>query len=352
MGRKTHIEWSNATWNPTRGCSRVSAGCDNCYAVGVSHRFSGVGLPYEGLTVLRNGKPDFNGKITLAEEHLLDPLRWKKPKKIFVNSMSDVFHHNVPDSYIDRMFAVMALATQHTFQLLTKRPERMQAYMKDIADKGSDRIRAAINQIPNGMGDRRGALEIPLFNVWLGVSVEDQKAADWRIPILLGTPAAVRFISAEPLLGSIDLKPYLLMPRGADPDNIHYPKNFDKWTEAERTKWCQDTARHTYMAQRENILDWVIVGGESGPGARAFNVQWAKRVVKDCKKAGVAVFVKQLGSHTVMPYKGKERLDRITGNFIDNEVGVRFIKSRKGGDMEEWPFSELKVREFPKGAKA
>src|SRR5579885_1145834 len=136
--KKTSIEWTNATWNPIRGCSRVSEGCRNCYAEKVAFRFSGLGQPYEGLVRINAAgerKPEWNGEVRLVEEHLRDPLKWKKPQRVFVNSMSDLFHENVPDEWIDKIFAVMALCPQHIFQVLTKRPERMRKYLLGKSDK-------------------------------------------------------------------------------------------------------------------------------------------------------------------------------------------------------------------------
>ena len=186
MSYKSSIEWCDATWNPIRGCSMVSHGCTNCYAMKVAHRFSGTGMAYDGLTKMTSAGPVWNGKITLVPKLLDQPLRWRRPRKIFVNSMSDLFHENVPDSFIAQVWNVMQNANHHTFQILTKRPERMLSWV--------------------GKWFRSWP---PLPNVWLGVSTEDQATADERIPLLLKTPAAVRWISAEPLLGPIDIRQYL-----------------------------------------------------------------------------------------------------------------------------------------------
>ena len=225
MSSKTGIEWTDATWNPIRGCSRVSEGCRNCYAETVANRFCGPGKPYEGVVQIGadgKGNGKWNGQIKFVEKHLLDPLRWKKPQRIFVNSMSDLFHENVTDEMRDRIFAVMALCPQHTFQVLTKRPERMLAYLSDdeaplrwddspgdwnLSKAEDGLVYSAMERRDTARMDKRGyvRLDNPLPNVQLGVSVENQKAADERIPLLLQTPAAVRFISAEPLLGPINL---------------------------------------------------------------------------------------------------------------------------------------------------
>lgn len=248
MSEKTGIEWTDATWNPIRGCSRVSEGCRNCYAESVANRFKGQGQPYEGL-IARTGQ--WNGNITVVD-HLLDqPLRWRKPRRIFVNSMSDLFHETVPDDVIHAVFSVMAQATQHTFQILTKRPERM----RDVLTLW-DRIGITGNYFHGH----------PLPNVWLGVSVEDQATADERIPLLLQTPAAVRWISAEPLIGPIDFS--------------------GMWVPH------QNPAMHENMLE---ALDWVVVGGESGKGARPMQLDWARTLRDQCQSAGVPFFFKQWG---------------------------------------------------------
>jgi len=299
MGDKTKIQWSEATWNPLNGCSRISAGCMHCYAERQASRFSGAGQTYDGLTL--NGK--WTGNIRLNEQKLLDPIRWKRPRKIFVNSMSDLFHENVPDEWIDRIFAVMALAPQHTFQVLTKRPMRMGIYARMRDGMGNTQLCHAINDIPAKFGNRHGALKMPLPNVWLGVSVEDQKSADERIPLLLETPAAVRFVSYEPALGPVDFSNFLY------------------------TRYHDGGARHMY-----HKLDWLICGGESGPGARRFDPAWARSVVQECKAAGVACFVKQMGSNAVE---------------TEEDVSWPTFLNRKGDDPYQWP-EELRVREFPR----
>lgn len=175
MSTHSKIEWTDRTWNPIRGCSLVSPGCTNCYAMRQVHRFDHPGGPYEGLTRMTEHGPVWTGKVRVVEEALAEPPSWRKPCRVFVNSMSDLFHEGVPAEFIDRVFAVMQLARRHTFQILTKQPHRM-------------------------------ALHRPPANVWLGVSVENQATADERIPLLLQTPAAVRFLSVEPLLEAVDLR--------------------------------------------------------------------------------------------------------------------------------------------------
>jgi len=248
MGDKTGIEWTDATWNPIRGCSRVSEGCMNCYAETVANRFKGVGMPYEGL-IAKGGQ--WNGKIKLVEKMLDQPIRWTKPRMVFVNSMSDLFHENVPEYYIDKIFAVMALSPKHTFQILTKRPERMYKYFQ--MGLLESRIAVHMDEMTDKSVNWPSMLNLPLKNVWLGVSVEDQVTHDLRIPFLVDTPAAVRWVSAEPLIRSV------------------------------------------YFDSRLHKLDWVVVGGESGPNARPMNPEWAKIIRDQCAEANVDFFFKQWG---------------------------------------------------------
>ena len=272
MGDKTGIEWTDATWNPIRGCSRVSEGCRNCYAEKVAARFSGEGQPYEGL-MAKSGR--WNGQIKFVE-HLLDqPLRWKKPRRIFVNSMSDLFHENIPFDFIDRVFAVMAMCPQHTFQILTKRPERMLEYFNNTGGVSRrDWVLIAVSRVTRK--SRVDSFQWPLHNVWLGVSVEDQKTADERIPLLLQTSAAVRWISAEPLLGEIDLRKLNADGFAYDLDELNGESN-----------------EETFY---ENIsLDWVVVGGESGKSARPMHPDWARKLRAQCVESNVPFLFKQWG---------------------------------------------------------
>jgi len=217
MGDKTGISWTDATWNPIAGCSVVSPGCTNCYAMKEAHRLgNALGQEkYRGLTKVVNGKPVWTGEVRLWPAALDQPLRWKRPRRIFVNSMSDLFHEGLRDDQIDQVFAVMALASQHTFQVLTKRPERMLSYCAELHERRAVPVSLALHRVPGERSPRDvGAVEDainagPLPNVWLGVSAEDQQRADERIPLLLQTPAAVRFVSYEPALGPIDFRPWL-----------------------------------------------------------------------------------------------------------------------------------------------
>lgn len=306
----TAIEWTDETWNPTRGCSRVSAGCDHCYAMRQAHRFSGVGQPYEGLTRLTARGPDWSGKVVLARDMLDIPMHWRRPRKVFVNSMSDLFHPALSNEDIAAVFNVMAACPQHTFQVLTKRPERAARWFEWAAEQVSSPLTL---YLPRAR-ERRW----PLVNVWLGTSVETQRHAESRIPDLLECPAVVRFISAEPLLGPLDLHNERQI--GGDHD----------WLTGESYDWSDGTAA---PRPKRAHLDWVIVGGESGHGARDFEVQWARSIVLQCKRAGVACFVKQLGRR---PF-GELR-------------SLLCLTDRKGGDWRERDFPEaLKVRQFPGG---
>lgn len=342
MSANTQIEWTDRTWNPVRGCSVVSPGCVNCYAMKFAHRFNGPGKPYEGLTKQTKAGPQWTGQVRLVEDALLEPLKWRKPARVFVNSMSDLFHADVPDEFIVRAFAVMALAPRHTFQILTKRPSRMLEWMTsrgraaDVAIAVFRRFQVLAEADRNA---REAVAVWPLPNVWLGVSVEDQQRADERIPLLLQTPAAVRFISAEPLLGPVNLHPWL--------------------TGHEQAGTPFDGAPHVGgCVAYTPPLDWVIVGGESGPGARRCDVAWVRSVVRQCREVSVPVFVKQLGSCPTfiaapVSVTDAERRAWIKDGWtsVVTNHGEYFSKpprlsDRKGGDPTEWS-EDLRVREFP-----
>ncbi len=282
MADKTGIEWADATWNPIRGCSRVSEACRFCYAEDQAARIiksdrergvpEGAGA-YDGL-LAKGGQ--WNGTIRLVPELFDQPLRWNKPRRIFVNSMSDLFHEAIPENVIDKIFAVMALATKHTFQVLTKRPERMLAYLSTPGRDGV--IKGTAWELLGHMPKQDSAgmkAPWPLPNVWLGVSVEDQASANERIPMLLKTPAAVRWLSMEPLLGAIDLE-RIQEPSG-DVFNATYG-----WPEAG-------------TLQRVRGVDWVVVGGESGPEARPMHPDWATALRDQCSRGGVPFLFKQWG---------------------------------------------------------
>lgn len=280
----TKIEWAEETWNPVTGCSPMSEGCRNCYAERMSKRLAG-----------RCGYPaDDPFKVTMHEDRLGEPLRWKKPRRVFVCSMGDLFHEDVPHEFIDYVFAVMGRSQQHTFILLTKRPERMREYLQAGRYQQILNIAYRLKFRPEGLGK---GIDNPKDmrwwpNVWLGVTAENQQRADERIPILLQIPAAKRFVSVEPMLGPLDLT------------NIR----FDKWTVMNLLEGCGITNRPGYMGQSLpnvhcNKIDWVICGGETGPGARPMHPDWARSLRNQCITADVPFWFKQWGEWSPTPAK-------------------------------------------------
>lgn len=289
MGQKSDIEWTDATWNPVAGCSPVSPGCANCYAARLAHRFNTPSpkSPYHGLTRLhtnQDGKRSvlWTGDVRVADSQLHTPFGWSKPRRVFVCSMGDLFHENVTNEFIAHVFAVMALSGQHTFQVLTKRAARMREWFQWVEEQAtvskrdqpqSSTWRLLVLQrhvLPGGDPRDRGwrshlSAGWPLQNVWLGVSAENQAKADERVPLLLRCPAATRFVSCEPLLEKVDLTSVSGLNALAREDGHHEP------------------------------LDWVIAGGESGPGARPMNLDWARDLRDQCQKFSTPYFFKQVG---------------------------------------------------------
>jgi len=314
----TDIEWTDRVWNPVTGCTKVSAGCKHCYAETVANRFWRATEPpiltatVEGETA----RPRRFTDVQCHEDRLTQPLRWRKPSRVFVNSMSDLFHEDVPDDFIERVFSVMGLAERHTFQVLTKRPARMRAW---FSNRRFDVKNHAIlkTEIADG-----GAYSMPwpFLNVQLGVSVEDPATADERIPLLLQTPAAVRFVSLEPLLSHVSIEGWL------------------------DTETCIGACYRPACGGCAPHLDWVIVGGESGPHARPCDVAWIRLIVQQCVEAGTPVFVKQLGTRPVAsgPLAIPSGL-RVTGASGGTDIVFR---DRKGADIVEWP-EDLRVRQYP-----
>lgn len=249
MADKSSIEWTNATWNPIRGCTRVSEGCRNCYAERVAARFSQPGDPYEGLAGwTKSREPRWTGKVITVPLHLKDPLKWKAPRMIFVNSMSDLFHEDLPFDDVLAIVDVMRQAPQHIYQILTKRPERMREFFTDVWG------------------------ELAPANWWLGTSAEDQKTAEARIPALQNTPATVRWVSLEPLLGPIVL--------GHDEPEL----GAVSWLAG--IQGCDPPIPG---------IDWVVVGGESGPAARPMHPAWARSIRDECTQLRTPFFFKQWG---------------------------------------------------------
>lgn len=359
----TTIPWTDETWNPIRArftdpltgevrqgwhCERVSAGCGQgygndqrggCYAEVRNKGFYNLGtkLPYT-----RQSRDKV--EIYLDEEALLQPLRWKKARRIFPCSMTDWMGAWVPDEWIDRMLAVAALCPQHTFLFLTKRAERLCGYLQGLADSATHLSRAAEwasesahwliacgamrrDKEDQESDDGSDYLYEKLLvtaregfsNCWQGISCEDQKTADERIPYLLQTPAAVRFISAEPLLGPVEFSDV-----------------------SRRSDAVEQLGRRALAG-----IDWVIVGGESGPRARPFNVQWGRSIIGQCKAASVPVFMKQLGAK---PYLHCDDQTSAVGFYLgppdDGQNYLVLLKDRKGEDLAEWP-EDLRIREFP-----
>ena len=301
---ETNIEWANKVWNPIAGCAVVSPGCTNCYAMKMAHRIEGMNKAlgrenhYAGLTKKTKAGAVWTGKVATAPDSIfLAPLRWKKPARVFVNSMADLFHEDVADATIDRAFAVMALCPHLTFMVLTKRSGRMRAYINGNygVRLGGELMRSA----RGNAGSESAVIDIvhritvqgqPLRNVWLGCSVEDRERKH-RIDDLRATPAAVRFLSCEPLLedlGELDL----------------------------------------------TAISLAIIGGESGSRSRPFMLSWAAKVIGQCRRAGVAAFVKQVGAEAYDDRSYRGHAPRYP------------TRDRKGGDPAEWP-ADLRVRELP-----
>lgn len=339
MSSDTAIEWADKVWNPAVGCTRVSSGCKNCYAFAL-HDMRHAAYQAGKKLPLQYAKP-FT-ELQLMHDRLNEPLHWRKPKRVFVNSVSDLFHEDVPDEFIDRVFAVMALTPQHTYQVLTKRPERMLAYCDPNTrathlkvslesakwpEELAKCIRAAAAQtddpeVYRESGEHAGRWPFP--NVWFGVSVENQQCKS-RIDILRQVPANVLFLSLEPLLedlGELDL----------------------------------------------TGISWCIVGGESGPHSRPMDLAWARSIVKQCRAANVACFVKQFGGQPRDNGKRFGPRDKEEGEFprcwrcghydfgpcsdgtlLCNGCDAEWnrLADPKGGDPSEWG-ADLRVREFPR----
>ncbi|ALG06831.1 DUF5131 family protein [Kibdelosporangium phytohabitans] len=290
MSDNSRIEWTDATWSPTLGCTKVSPACDHCYAMKTVHRLSfnpnpKIEAAAEGLTAYRPGHGVmWTGAVRELPDRLTIPLKWRKPRRIFVDSQSDLFHDHVSDEFIARVFAVMAATPRHTYQVLTKRHARMRSLLS--SEDFRERIFLASN-LPHGDVLEDGW---PLRNVWVGVSVEDQKWADIRIPALLDTPARVRFLSCEPLLGPLTLGRWFDTPPscgcGVPPDGAHGPVG------------CSPGC----MVPEPSGIDWVIVGGESGHGARPMHPNWARGIRDQCVTAGIPFHFKQWGEWGPAPW--------------------------------------------------
>lgn len=318
----TTIAWTDMAWNPVRGCSRVSEGCRNCYAEGIAARFSGPGLAYEGLgkfVVLSDGSKDarWTNRVITVPKKLTDPLHWRRPRRIFVNSMSDLFHPQVPFSFIAAVFGVMAMCPQHTFQVLTKRPEVAADFFAWLTDENpvDTLIHHAVHngikadQIPRGV---LAQSRWPLRNVHVGVSVEDQQTANERVPLLLQLPAHVRWVSYEPALELVNF--HAIQIPGAKEG-----LRFSSLVHAHDERY----------GSSDNLLDWIVIGGESGAGARPFEVGWVYSLLEQVHDTECTIFPKQLGAKPTLH-------------------GVPMLLTDPAGeDPSEWP-ERLRVRQAPR----
>lgn len=293
----TGIVWTDVTWNPTTGCDRVSDGCDHCYALTLAKRLKGMGsAKYQTDGDPRTSGPGFG--LAVHPDTLGMPLRWKTPRRVFVNSMSDLFHDQVPDEFVARVFAVMAATPRHTYQLLTKRHARMRSLLNNPEWRNNVFLRSRVLTFTC---PPRPLPTWPLPNLWLGVSVENQQWANIRVPALLGTPAAVRWLSCEPLLGPVDLtgRPVIIDGKAA-PVTQNWLTGHLAWQAA-------DSAPVAAIHLAAPRIAWVVTGGESGPGYRPAATAWFRDIRDQCKAAGVAFLHKQNGGHT--PKSGGRELD-------------------------------------------
>jgi protein gp37 len=375
----TSIEWTDETWNPIVGCSRVSKGCEHCYAERVAHR--GMSPQHRGLTVLGAHGPRWTGEVRLVEDRLAAPLSWRKPRRVFVNSMSDLFHDGLTNEQVAAVFGVMAACPHLTFQVLTKRPQRFREWFAWIADEGEAlreqvgedppsgtpvpsacAMLATTDAVPGGILSRAHFETAtrqpwPLANVWLGVSVEDQATADERIPLLLDTPAARRWVSYEPAIGPVTFRDEWLSRTCALGHFTH--RNDTGYRPGE----CAHEGQFVCGFPLVGGLDWIVVGGESGPGARPFDLAWARSAIAQCRSASVPCFVKQLGAQPVSSehaaihdrhgiaapclslHEARLLAPDYDGGRVVHPAPLR-LRDRKGGDLDEWP-ADLRVREMP-----
>lgn len=291
---KSKIEWTDRTWNPVTGCTKVSQGCKNCYAERLYERFNGHGS-------FKN--------VICHPERLQQPLKWKQPALVFVNSMSDLFHEDVPFEFIKEVFGIMYWAKKHTFQVLTKRPERMLEFYTWLFKR---------------RGMNLNDVQAESNNVWLGVSVEDQKAADERIPLLMKVPAVVRFLSCEPLLGPIDLTNITNRICADDADIKPLFGN------TQILDVIHGELIHGRVGYNAPQINWVIAGGESGPGARPMHPNWARSLRDQCSAAALPFFFKQWGEwvdfeQMQQEYQLKLRRGTATHHIQNFELNPPFI---------------------------
>ena len=312
MSDNSNIEWTGSTLNAIAGCRKISPECDGCYAIADAWRMAhnpNEKMKAKFLPVVSNerGKPNWTGKVTFTEEPLFAAIRNKKPTTYFVNSLSDLFYEEVKDEWIDKHFATFALCPQHTFQILTKRPERMREYVGNTPRNGetaSGNVKDCLyrwsRHFPafvapkdhyNKIANAQATFQWPLPNVWLGTSVGTQKYADERIPALLQTPAAVRFLSMEPLLGPIDLNRDIGGTRW-----IGGQRGCDGTHHGIGSQECPSESHHHHDDRCSKGIDWIITGGESGPKSRPMHPDWVRSIQDQCNAAGVPFFFKQWGA--------------------------------------------------------
>jgi protein gp37 len=387
----TGIQWTwvpgyvGATWNPTTGCTRVSPGCDNCYAFTLHDQRYKANLDAARAVIAAGQHADLSGESAirtpegqiaavrrreaaslplppqydrpfstvqlLDDKRLTAPLRARKPHAYFVDSMADLFHEDVPDEFLDRVFAVMALSPQHIFMVLTKRPERMRSYLttgraNPVGMTALSLVFDALARDPQSRlghglvltGDIAHLKVWPLPNVWLGFSAEDQQRFDERWPHVRDTPAAVRFVSMEPLLDGIDARRALEAWECAECG--YHSAERGVWSRPRRgCPICSEDKGDEGRIVDKRHLDWIIVGGESGPRARPFDLAWARDIVAQCRAARVAPFVKQLGAVPTI-------FSDVNGAGTREPGPLLSLRNRHGSDLSEWP-EDLRVREFP-----
>jgi protein gp37 len=346
----TSIEWTDKTWNPTDGCEVCSPGCANCYAMRFAGRFSKPKERYHGLvTIAKNKRAIWTGEGRLDVGKLAKPMGWKKPARIFVNSMSDLFFEKFTNEEIAAVFGVMAACPQHTFQILTKRAARMREWFtwarehftewqRGIA-AAPNTARAMLDAAAEYLGTKHDGLNAawarlendswPLANVWLCVSVENQDAANERIPHLLATPAVVRGLSCEPLIGAVDCTLHGAHIKDWDEDWHYDTLRGAEWG----GRWREEEDPPADSAR----LDWVIAGCESGPGARPCDVAWLRSLRDQCEATGTAFFLKQAmelrgpdersgDAHRIAPGRESKRKGKslIALPYLDGELHAAF----------------------------
>ena len=372
MSGETAIQWTHppgyrgATWNPVVGCRHASPGCLNCYAEVMARRIATMGTKpsVRYLQVVKKdaaGAPRaaWNGDFVTVPELLTAPMETRTPTCWFVNSMSDLFGEGVSDEYIAAVFAIMAATPHHRYQILTKRSERLPGWFEWVAKNGFNHAnvgnvlgscaRAELYKIADELGRNfdNPTARWPLENVHLGVSVENQEWANKRVGDLIRAPAVVRFLSIEPQLGPVDVDEAVERVTGTRQygcDGAHRGSG---------QPGCPKDLHHHHDSRCRFPIDWVIVGGESGSGARGFQVKWIRDILEQCHGHGVPVFVKQLGAVPLMDESEWREMDprpRLARHDVDGApagmVTLRLRDHAKGGDMEEWPL-DLHVREFP-----